>query len=474
MTEIKVRVLKANQSKLSKDEQALEANLAEQKKHDIIYKTSQGSELRLGVKDKNKINRRQLVILARKVVQLAAKNKYQKVFLQLKDFQLEHLGIPAKDLVELLVVNFEMANYQFNRYKQKPKEGFDCIKEVEILGEVSSSELTALKKSAQKGSIIGQGVNQARELANIPGGDMTPQLLLKEAQSMFASSPDVKLKVLDKRQLKKIGAGGILSVAQGSMEEPKFLILEYQGGEKGESPIVLAGKAVTFDTGGLNLKPSEGMGGMHMDMSGGAAVLGALAAIEKLGIQRNVVALIPAVENMASGTSYRPGDIIKMLNGRTVEIGNTDAEGRIILADALTYAERYNPSLVVDVATLTGAAMVTFGYRATALFASDGQKYHSRVQEWGEQSGDYVWPMPLWEEYAEEVKGVFADLSNTGKFQRWGGSNTAAAFLWQFAKKYPWIHLDIAPRMISVEGEFLAKGAAGAPVRLLVKMIEEL
>jgi leucyl aminopeptidase len=472
MSPLKINVRDTAKSKFSNKSEALKISLTE-KKYDQIYQTKQGGELLLGAKKKSKVTRRQLIVMARKAVQLAAKNKYRKIYFQLNDLQLSHLKSSEEELAELLAVNFEMANYQFFRYKKEPKEGFDSVREVEVLGEFNSLELKSIKKAFQKGSIIGQEVNQTRELANIPGGDMTPQLLLKEAQRMFAGSSAVKLKVLDKKQLQKIGAGGILSVAQGSTEEPKFIILEYQGGNKQDKPIVLAGKAVTFDTGGVNLKPSEGMGGMHMDMSGGAAVLGALAAAERLKIKRNIVALVPAVENMASGTSYRPGDIIKMLNGKTVEIGNTDAEGRIILADALTYAERYNPKLVVDVATLTGAAMVTFGYRATALFTSEGEKHHPQIQAWGEQSGDYVWPMPLWEEYVEEVKGVFADLSNTGKFQRWGGSNTAAAFLWQFAKKYPWIHLDIAPRMTSVEGEYLAKGAAGAPVRLLVKMLEE-
>ena len=233
---------------------------------------------------------------------------------------------------------------------------------------------------------------------------------------------------------------------------------------------MLVGKGVTFDTGGINLKPGDSMLGMNMDMSGGAAVIHALAAAARLKVKKNIVVLVPAVENMPSGTSYRPGDILRSMSGKTIQVDNTDAEGRIILADALTYAKRYDPALVVDVATLTGAAVVALGERASALFTQD-RDLEQRFRELGETSGDYVWPLPLWDEYDAEIKGTFGDVSNLGK-TRWGGAITAAAFLKQFADGYPWVHLDIAPRMTAVEGEYLAKGAAGAPVRLLVKLLE--
>ena len=211
--------------------------------------------------------------------------------------------------------------------------------------------------------------------------------------------------------------------------------------------------------------------GMNMDMSGGAAVLHTVAAIARLGVKCNLVALVPAVENMPSGSSYRPGDVLRSMSGKTIEVNNTDAEGRIILADALTYAAKYKPSLVVDVATLTGAAMAALGERASALFTTD-ETLEKQFRELGELSGDHVWPLPLWEEYDDEIKGTIGDWSNLGK-TRYGGAITAAVFLKQFAVGYPWVHLDIAPRMTSIEGEFLAKGAAGAPVRLLVKLLEE-
>jgi len=229
---------------------------------------------------------------------------------------------------------------------------------------------------------------------------------------------------------------------------------------------------VTFDTGGINLKPSDSILGMNMDMSGGASVIHALTSAVRLKMKKNIVALIPAVENMASGSSYRPGDILRSMSGKTIEVLNTDAEGRIILADALIYAKKYHPSLVVDVATLTGAALVALGERASALFTQD-EKLETLFRHLGEESGDYVWPLPLWDEYDEEIKGTFGDVANLGK-TRYGGAITAAIFLKQFVdKSYPWVHLDIAPRMTTLPDEFLAKGSAGAPVRLLVKLLEK-
>jgi len=212
--------------------------------------------------------------------------------------------------------------------------------------------------------------------------------------------------------------------------------------------VVLVGKGVTFDTGGINLKPSDFILGMNMDMSGGAAVIHALVAAARLKLKKNIVVLVPAVENMMSGASYRPGDIIRSMSGKTIEVLNTDAEGRIILADALHYAKRFTPSLVVDVATLTGAAMAALGERATALFTED-EHLELQLRHLGEKSGDHVWPLPLWDEYDDEIKGTFGDVANLGR------------------------NLDIAPRMTTLSDEFLSKGSAGAPVRLLVKILEQ-
>lgn len=297
---------------------------------------------------------------------------------------------------------------------------------------------------------------------------MTPKLLAEAAKNA-AKGTKVNVKILGKKEMEVLKMGGVLGVAQGSEHEPQFIIMEYKMGGK-EAPTVLVGKGVTFDTGGLNLKSSDHIYEMHMDMSGGAAVIHTIILAAKLGLKKNIIALVPAVENMPSGSSYRPGDILKSMSGKTIEVMDTDAEGRIILADALTYAEKYNPKLVVDVATLTGAAMVALGERASALFTKD-ERLEKTFRELGEESGEYVWPLPLWEEYEDDIRGTFGDWANLGK-TRYGGSITAATFLAQFAGKYPWVHLDIAPRMTSIEGEYLAKGAAGAPIRLLIKLLE--
>ena len=238
---------------------------------------------------------------------------------------------------------------------------------------------------------------------------------------------------------------------------------------------MLAGKGVTFDSGGLNLKPSNSIYEMHMDMSGAAAAIYTVALAARLGLKKHVIALLPSVENMPGNRAYRPGDVLKSLSGKTIEVLDTDAEGRLILADALTYAKRFNPSVVIDIATLTGAAVAALGLHASALLTRDDALAEKLLED-GEASGDYVWRLPLWNEYEDRVKGEFADLKNVpgGPTSRYGGAIDGGMFLWQFAKELgcPWAHLDIAPRMTSAPGDELAKGAAGASVRLLTRFIE--
>jgi leucyl aminopeptidase len=263
--------------------------------------------------------------------------------------------------------------------------------------------------------------------------------------------------------------GAILGVAKGSDAPPRFIIIEYKGKAE-KKPIVFVGKGVTFDTGGLNLKPGKSINDMHMDMSGGAAVIHALSAIARLKIKKHVIGIIPAVENMPSGSSYRPGDVLRSMSGKTIEIGNTDAEGRVILSDALTYAERYTPRIVVDVATLTGAACVALGDQCSALFTKS-DVIAKKLTDIGDHVGERTWRLPLWDEYEDGIKGTFADWSNVGKGHD-GGAINGAMFLYQFAKKYPWVHLDIAPVMTTHEGQHLGKGASGVPVRSLVRIAE--
>ncbi len=435
-------------------------------KQDEVFRLEDGSQkIILGISDPEKMTHRKLILFIRKIVSIAKGKKMPALVIDASIFSFENVNMFDQELGELIATNFLMANYSFTEFLTKPEEGFPSVKE--ILFENASKEFA---DGVKRGMIVGEEVNACRRLANLPGGDVTPETLAIEAKKI-AKQHGLMVKILGVSEMKKLGMGGVLGVGKGSELPPKFIILEYFGGKKNIAPIVLVGKGVTFDTGGINLKPENSMLGMNMDMSGGAAVMHTVAAAARLKLKCNLVALVPAVENMPSGSSYRPGDVLRSMSGKTIEVNNTDAEGRIILADALTYAAKYKPSLVVDVATLTGASMAALGERASALFTTD-ETLEKRFRELGELSGDYVWPLPLWEEYDEEIKGTIGDFSNLGK-TRYGGAITAAAFLKQFAVGYPWVHLDIAPRMTSIDGEFLAKGAAGAPVRLLVKMLQK-
>ncbi|MFA5926374.1 MAG: leucyl aminopeptidase family protein [Parcubacteria group bacterium] len=422
--------------------------------------------------EKKEINRRKFILLSRKVIREAKKHRVRKIEIEFNDFRFPKVSKKTDELAELLATNFEMADYEFVKYKTMPKEGWDFMEEIKIIAE--KKDIKSIEKGIREGKIIGEETNACREIANMPGGDMTPQLLVKEIEKSIGNLP-IKMKVLEEAEMKKLEMGGILGVSRGSAEKPKFIVLEYLASRK-EKPIVLIGKGITFDTGGLNVKPGNFMNDMHLDMSGGAAVFHAIVAAAKLGIKKKIIGLIPAVENMPSGQSFRPGDILKTISGKTIEVGNTDAEGRIILADAHGYAEKYDPRLVMNVATLTGAVAVALGKRAAGLFCKD-KNLSDKIFNLAEESGDYVWPMPLWEEYRSEIIGNFGDLNNLSSAgePRYGDAIRGAVFLSEFAEKFPlWAHLDIGSRDVAVFDEFLAKGAAGAPVRLLTKIIEEL
>lgn len=429
--------------------------------------------LHIGAGNRKEMTRRKLMLLARNVIELAKSNKASTVTIEFGDFVFPHLRIDARDLAEVLAVNFQMANFQFVRYKTPPPEGWNLVETVEMIGAPAH-----IKNAFAAGALIGNAVNHCRALTNTPGGEMTPSLFAREAQKA-ARGTRVKVTILNTKKMATLRMGGVLGVARGSDEKPKFIVMEYWGANRAEKPIVLIGKGVTFDTGGLNLKPTHSIYEMHMDMSGAAAVLSAITLASKLRLKKNVIGLIPAVENMPSGSSYHPGDVLRTMSGKTIEVLDTDAEGRVILADALTYAKQYRPALVVDIATLTSAAMVALGQRASAIFTRD-TALAQLLQELGEESGDYVWPLPLWDEYEDDIKGTFGDWANTGK-TRYGGAIAGAMFLYQFAKdllenkkeKTSWVHIDIAPRMTTIDGDHLAKGAAGAPVRLLIQLLRK-
>jgi leucyl aminopeptidase len=294
---------------------------------------------------------------------------------------------------------------------------------------------------------------------------------MAQAARSIAKRKRVSVKVLDVAQMKKLGMNAFLGVARGSEEPAKFIILEYRGAKRGDSPIVLVGKGLTFDSGGISIKPSENMGDMKSDMAGGAAVMGAIMAAADLKLPLNVVGLVPATENLPGGCAYKPGDILRSLSGQTIEVVNTDAEGRLILADALTYAQRFKPAAVIDIATLTGACKIALGDHVIGMLGNDGT-LKEKIRMAGDQTGERVWELPLWEEYHELIASDVADFKNAGS--RAGGAITAAAFLSKFVGDTPWVHLDIAgPAWLSKDKPYTPKGATGVGVRLMVQCLRD-
>ncbi len=428
-------------------------------------------ELQVGYGDKKELNRRRFILLMRKVVAIAKQNKIKSIAIDFKDIKMfAPKSFSDNEVGKIAATAFVMADYEHTAYKTKPKDGFATVEVVAVL----NTPEPAKRGGFWVGEQIAAEVNACRELCNTPGGDMTPKSLAQAAKKALAGTKG-RVKALGRKEMQKLGMGAVLGMAKGSAEEPQFIAVEYFGAAKSQKPVVLIGKGVTFDTGGLNIKTGDHMYEMHMDMSGGAAVIHAVALAAKLKLKVNVVALVPAVENGPGQGAVRPGDILKSLSGKTIEVLNTDAEGRVILADALTYAKHYNPTCVVDVATLTGAALVALGLQCSAVMSNE-QKFEDELRTLGEESGDYLWPFPLWEEYEGMIKGTFGDIPNisTEGNSRDGGVIAGGMFLREFAKELgcPWAHIDMAPRMTSAPNEFLAKGAAGAPVRLLFALIE--
>ncbi len=408
-------------------------------------------------------NHRKIILLIRKLIVIARKEKIKKLLLNLLDFKTGN--IDEETLAEILATQAEIANFEFVQFKKVPEKGWSNVEEIFIYSENTEK----IKKSLEIGKIIGVEINNARSISNMPGGDMTPKVLAESAQKA-AKGTKIKIEILDEKKMNALGMGAVLGIGKGAEEKPKFIIMEYWGGKKNEKPFVLVGKGVTYDTGGLDIKTGGHMYEMHMDMTGGASAIHTIIALAKIGVKKNIITLVPAVENAASNTSVRPGDILKSMSGKTIEIINTDAEGRVILADALTYAKKYNPELVIDMATLTGAACAALGTKASAIF-SENKKLSDELVSSGEITGDFVWPLPLWTEYEDDTKSNFADLANYKKVD--AGASLAAVFLWQFAKDYPWVHIDIAPRMVSAEGDFLAKGNAAPGIALLTHFLRQ-
>ncbi|HEY6530187.1 MAG TPA: leucyl aminopeptidase [Cellvibrionaceae bacterium] len=356
---------------------------------------------------------------------------------------------------------FSKQAYRYTTTK-KPKEGIHDINYLQL--SLSKAQAKAAAQGLAQGEAVGHGINFARQLGNLPGNICTPSYLAREAERLAKTDKNFSVKILDEKAMAKLGMGSLLSVARGSAEPPHLIVLEYKG-KTSKQPHVLVGKGVTFDTGGISLKPGAGMDEMKFDMCGAASVLGTLAALSQMQAAVHVVGIIATVENMPGSRATKPGDVVTSMSGQTIEILNTDAEGRLILCDALTYAERFNPKTVVDIATLTGACVVALGHHASGVF-SNNQPLANALIAAGEATQDRAWQMPLWDDYQKGLDSNFADIANIGG--REGGAITAACFLSRFTKAYTWAHLDIAGTAWHSGG---AKGATGRPVGLLVNYL---
>lgn len=361
-----------------------------------------------------------------------------------------------------------LSQYSFNAYRKDEGNGGGRTVLKDALFSWTK-EADKAKAALNAAELICKAVYLARDLGNHPGNVATPSFLAATAQRECRRA-GVRCRVYGRREIEKMKMGSFLAVAKGSAEEPKFIVMEYFKGPKNEKPVVLVGKGLTFDTGGISIKPSGNMEDMKYDMSGGGAVISAMSAVAALRLKKNVVGLVPATENMPGGRAVKPGDIAKSSAGISIEIINTDAEGRLILADALHYAKKYKPRAVVDLATLTGACMVALGSLASGLFSTD-EKLLDALREAGERTGERCWPLPLWEEYDEQIKSQFADVKNVG--DRYGGAITAARFLAKFTD-YPWAHLDIAGTAYSAKPAtpYQTGGSAGLGVRHLVEFLK--
>ncbi len=361
-----------------------------------------------------------------------------------------------------------LSNYRFDRYKSKPSPA-SSLTEFELYTPKTSAQ-SAIKKSVREAEIVSEGVYFTRDLANEPPNVMTPEKLAESARQM-ASKNNLSCQILGPAEIKRLKMGGILGVSQGSVNPPRFIILQNKV-KSSKKPIVLVGKGITFDTGGISIKPSGDMDKMKFDMCGAAAVIGAMKVVANLKLPVKVIGLVPTCENMPSGSAQRPGDIITCLNGKTVEVLNTDAEGRLILADALAYAKRFNPRVLVDIATLTGACAATFADLASGLMSTD-EDLAGRIKEAGEASGERVWELPLWDEYFDLIKATYADIQNISK--KYAGTITAGMFLKEFADHTSaWAHLDIAGTAWNEGGPkpLSPIGATGIGVRLFTRLVQ--
>ncbi len=422
----------------------------------------------------------------RKVVQAAAKallgTKAREALCTLAELPLPELELDWK--VRQAIEAFGHASYRFDQLKSEKKDEDKPVLRKVSFPHTTRGEGALIKLGILQGHAINDGIALTKDLSNLPGNVCTPSYLADQARHLSRQHKSIKATILDEKQMEKLGMGALLSVARGSRQPPRLIVMEYngQGGASAaggrkpgaargteaknkHKPVVLVGKGLTFDAGGISLKPAAGMDEMKYDMCGGASVFGTIKAIAEMELPINVVGVVPSSENLPDGDANKPGDIVTSMSGQSIEILNTDAEGRLILCDALTYSKKFDPAIVIDIATLTGACVIALGSQAAGLLANDDE-LADKLLECGQKSGDRAWRLPLWEEYDEQLKSPFADMANIGG--REAGTITAACFLSRYTKDYKWAHLDIAGTAWKSGSE---KGATGRPVPLLTQYL---
>ncbi len=429
-----------------------------------------------GVGKKEELNLNKLFQASGSAAKRAEKAKCKKIACAPLDSSLsKKLGAKKSSAYDpasqAVAEGLHLSLYRFEVYKTKKKGDPEPVRVKDaVLLAASAGAAAGMKRGAGRAKIVADATAFTRDLQCHPGNTATPSFLARQAQAM-AKSAGLKCRIVSPPEMQKLGMGALLGVGRGSAEPSKLILLEYSGGKKGQAPVALVGKGITFDTGGISLKPPPNMHEMKMDMSGGAAVIGALQAVAGLKLPVNVVGIIPAAENMPGSRAIKPGDILTSLSGKTIEVLNTDAEGRLVLSDALTYAARFKPRAIVDLATLTGAVLHCLGHHASAVVGSDQDLMDQLIQS-GEKTGERVWQLPLWEEYESAIKSDVADLKNIAGPAVMAGTIMGGAFLKAFVDDVPWAHVDIAGVAWGDEKPCAPKGASGYGVRLLVNFLE--
>jgi leucyl aminopeptidase len=444
---------------------------AEEDAYQLLHGSSKTNSKRIdlvGLGDPKDIDIEAIRRASARAVKAALRMKLEKITFAFPK-NLMKLGLSDELIAQAIVEGALLANYRFDKYQTgKDKKKYAGIEEVAIITEGSPSE--GVHRGVQAAHIICDAVNFARDLANAPGNELPPRELADRTAHMCRKNK-IKCSVYNEAKIKALKMGGILGVSQGSAEPPRMIIMEYKPAKAANSkPIVLVGKGLTFDAGGISIKPAQEMDRMKFDMSGGAAVIGIMQAVANLKLPLYVVGIVPSSENLLGSRAYKPGDVLTMYSGKTVEVVNTDAEGRLILADALAYAQKYKPETIVDFATLTGHVVVALGTHGAGMMGTDDKMKH-RLLEASKSCSEKVWELPLWKEFDKQIKSHIADIKNTGG--RNGGASTAGAFLKHFVGDYPWVHIDIAGTANSEEEmPYTGKiSSTGYGIRLMVEAL---